>query len=44
MKKFIIKCKAKDLKKEIAILELRGTKLNDIEKIEELLKIIKGGN
>lgn len=40
----IIKCKAKDLKKEIAILELRETKINDSERIEELLKVIKGGN
>lgn len=37
----IIKCKAKDLMKELAILQLRETRLDDINKINELLKIIK---
>lgn len=37
----IIKCKAKDLMKELAILQLRETRLDDIKKINELLKIIK---
>ena len=36
----IIKCKAKDLMKELAILQLRETRLDDIERINELLKII----
>lgn len=43
MKKFIIKCKAKNLRKELAILQLRETRLNDTERIEELLKIINDG-
>lgn len=37
----IIKCKAKDLMRELAILQLRETRLDDIKKINELLKIIK---
>lgn len=37
----IIKCKAKDLMKELALLQLRQTRLDDIKKINELLKIIK---
>lgn len=37
----IIKCKAKDLMRELAILQLRETRIDDIKKINELLKIIK---
>ena len=37
----IIKCKGKDLMKELAILQLRETRLDDIKRINELLKIIK---
>ena len=37
----IIKCKAKDLMKELAIMQLRQTRLDDIKRINELLKIIK---
>ena len=37
----IIKCKAKDLMKELALLQLRETRLDDIERINKLLKIIK---
>ena len=39
--KMIIKCKAKDLMRELAILQLRETRLDDIKRINELLKIIK---
>lgn len=37
----IITCKAKDLMRELAIEQLRQVKINDIEKISELLKTIK---
>lgn len=37
----IIKCKAKDLMRELALLQLRETRLDDIERINELLKTIK---
>lgn len=37
----VIKCKAKDLMRELAIIQLRETRLDDIERISELLKTIK---
>ena len=37
----IIKCKAKDLMRELALLQLRETRLDDIKRIEKLLKTIK---
>ena len=37
----IIKCKAKDLISELAIEQLKQCKINDIKKINELLKTIK---
>lgn len=37
----IIKCKAKDLMRELAIIQLRETRLDDIERINKLLRIIK---
>lgn len=37
----VIVCKAKDLMRELAIEQLRQVKINDIEKISEILKIIK---
>jgi hypothetical protein len=37
----IIKCKAKDLLRELAIEQLKECKINDIKKINELLKTIK---
>lgn len=37
----VIKCKAKDLMRELALLQLRETRLDDIERISELLKTIK---
>lgn len=37
----VIKCKAKDLMRELAIIQLKETSINDIKKINELLKIIK---
>lgn len=37
----VIKCKAKDLMRELAILQLKDTRLDDIKRIEKLLKTIK---
>lgn len=37
----VIKCKAKDLMRELALLQLRETRLDDIERINKLLRIIK---
>lgn len=37
----IIKCKAKDLMRELAIIQLKETRIDDINKIKELLKTIK---
>lgn len=37
----VIKCKAKDLMRELAIIQLRETRLDDIKRISELLKTIK---
>lgn len=37
----VIKCKAKDLMRELAIIQLRETRLDDIDRINELLKTIK---
>lgn len=37
----IIKCKAKDLMRELAIEQLKEVKMDDIKKINELLKTIK---
>ena len=37
----IIKCKAKDLMRELAIIQLRETRLDDIKRINKLLEIIK---
>lgn len=36
----VIVCKAKDLMRELAIEQLKECKINDIEKISELLKTI----
>lgn len=40
-RKTIVICKANELIKELAILELRETKMNDTKKIKELLTKIK---
>ena len=37
----IKKCKAKDLMRELALLQLREPRLDDIERINKLLKTIK---
>lgn len=37
----VIKCKAKDLMRELAIEQLKEIKMNDIKRINELLKTIK---
>ncbi len=37
----VIKCKAKDLMRELAIEQLKDCKINDIKRIETLLKTIK---
>lgn len=37
----VIKCKGKDLMRELAIEQLKECKINDIKKIQELLKTIK---
>jgi hypothetical protein len=37
----VIVCKAKDLMRELAILQLKETSINDIKRIETLLKTIK---
>lgn len=37
----VIVCKAKDLIRELAIEQLLETRLDDIERIEKLLKTIK---
>lgn len=37
----LVKCKAKDLKVEIAKQYLLNTKINDSQKIKEILEIIK---
>ena len=37
----VIVCKAKDLMRELAIIQLRETRLDDINRINELLKTIK---
>ena len=37
----VIICKCKDLMRELAILQLKQTRIDDIERIKELLKTIK---
>ena len=37
----VIKCKGKDLMRELAIEQLKEVKMDDIKKINELLKTIK---
>ena len=37
----VLVCKAKDLMRELAMIQLRETRLDDIERIEKLLKTIK---